>query len=317
MKLFRSPVEIPEYDFRIGYGHKILSIGSCFAEEMASRMTEYRFDVVSNPFGILYNPASIAHALQRLLAGAEYVKKELFCDGKLWHSWDHHGSFSGIDPDAVLDKINKSCRKGHEQLLAADLLIVSFGTAGYYRLKSTDELVANCHKVPGDRFYRCNIDKEEYAGIFDSVFSSLKVMNPSIRILLTISPVRYLRDGLIQSFHSKSILNLLAHDLIEHRMDCYYFPSYEILVDELRDYRFYAEDMAHPSREALDYIWSRFTGALLDENSKELMNRVGRVLKALKHRPMYPDSPKYQSFRRQLQRDVAALKQETGIDLSK
>ncbi len=309
-----TPVGIPDYPFRFGYSDKVLCIGSCFATEMADRMQRARLDVMANPVGIIYNPLSIAWALEQLLEGYHFGMRDLFFDGELYHSWGHHGAFSGPKAEDVLRGINQEIRSGREYLLSAKLLVLTFGTAHYYRLKSSGQVVANCHKQPGQLFDRQLMDLEEMYLRYTELFIRMHQENPALQIILTVSPVRYIRDGLIESFRSKSLLNVLAHRLASMQ-EVHYFPAYEILTDELRDYRFYARDRVHPSEEASDIIWEYFKGALLSGEARSLEKRIIKVLNQLNHRPLHPGTPRHRAFLAKLEEEVAALKKECGIDL--
>ncbi len=311
-KIFRTPVQIPEYPFEINYNTNVLTIGSCFAQDMALRMQGRKLKVLSNPMGIQYNPRSIVRSLNRLLDGELYRPSELYFDGTLWHSWDHHGSFSGTDKDRVLSGINRSYEEATRFINEMDVLILTFGTSLYYVLKKTGQVVSNCHKAPAQMFEHRPIDLEEMRSTFERLFNRLKEFRPGLKVILTISPVRHLRDGLIENNYSKSLLNVLVHQMEAGREDVVYFPSYEILLDELRDYRFYAEDMTHPSKMATDYIWELFKVSFMKENTLSTLRQAESILKALNHRPLHPRSARHQAFLKELKVKMKAFENLVG-----
>lgn len=265
-----------------------------------------------NPFGVLYNPQSIAQALTMLASRCALTEEELtLFPNEGWSTWMHHSTFSCPERSEALALINTRMEQASQMLLDADTLIITFGTAWVYRLHETGQTVGNCHKMPERLFIRqrLSVDEiiEEYAALLEQLWST----NPKLRIIFTISPVRHLKDTLHGNQLSKSTL-LLAVDALCQRFPekSYYFPAYEIVIDELRDYRFYADDMAHPSPQAVEYVWERFVEHCTDAEAQRFMAQWTKVVKALEHRPFRPDSPQYRSFVAQTLNTINELKDQ-------
>jgi hypothetical protein len=298
---------------QIGLKDGIVLLGSCFAEEMGAKLVPRRFNVLVNPHGILYNPESLATAISEYMAGRQYTQADLFRHNNLWHSYQHHGRFSQADEAACLQGINAEIDKAHAQLKAARWLIVTFGSAFAYRHKKSGSLVANCHKVPSTEFEKVLLTKESIAGRWTSLLAALQKFNPELRFVFTVSPVRYVRDGLVENNRSKGILLDSIHTLVESNVGCYYFPAYEIVVDELRDYRFYKEDLVHPTAQAVNYVWEKFATTALDATAQQFIAEYETVRKALQHRPFQESSQEYQGFRKQLEEKIHALEKKYAL----
>lgn len=295
---FRTKTDFSAWDYRLRHSDKILVMGSCFAEHIGERLERMKFRTIVNPYGVLYNPLSIAEGLTRLLGQQPFTDKELyeFPDGG-WNTWLHHSRYSNPDKQAALTAINNSMERASHQLVEANVLIITLGTAWVYRLADTGEVVGNCHKVPERRFVRQQLQVAEITEALASILRRIRELNPRLRILFTVSPVRHIKDGLHGNQLSKATL-LLAIDELCRMMpnECHYFPAYEIVMDELRDYRFYAEDMAHPSKQAVDYVWECFVTHCIDSQAQEFMTQWEKVIRALEHRPFQPSSEQYQKF---------------------
>lgn len=309
---FTTPTDIQPLSRRISHDDRLLVVGSCFAEHMGARLQQMKWRVVVNPFGTLYNPLSIAEALGRLLDGHRYDEDELveFPDGG-WNTWLHHSRYSCPDRGEALNAINGTMATAAGMLAQGDWLVVTLGTAWVYRLKDDGRVVGNCHKVPEREFVRQRLSVEEIVETYVVLLDRLWRVNPRMRVLFTVSPVRHLKDGLHGNQLSKATL-LLAIDELCRRVPerCVYFPAYEMVMDELRDYRFYAEDMAHPSKQAVDYVWERFVEHCTDEASHAFMAEWSKVCRALEHRPFQPESEKYHEFVRQNLLKITALKEK-------
>lgn len=289
-------VPVPEYPFRISYEDKIMSMGSCFSENMASYLAENKFLIFSNPFGILYNPQSIFQGLNRVLEQRAYEKSDLFFQNDIWHSFDHHSHFSSVDPDESLEKINTALKDAYLQLKSAKLFIMTWGTSKVFQEKESQRIVANCHKVPQQNFDTFSMSTKEIIRQFEEIYSKIKALNPDVQLLLSVSPIRHIRDGLHRSHLHKAPL-LLAIDALEKKYpNIHYFPAYEIVFDELRDYRFYKRDMIHPSNQAVEIIWKRFSNAFFTENTIQTMAQVQKVVNAAAHKPFFPDSELHHAF---------------------
>lgn len=281
----QTTVEIPKGTFQIKHRDKIMLLGSCFADEMSAKFKECGFDTLSNPFGTLYNPASIAALLLRCISQSEYSEKakEIFQDGNgIWHSWMHHSRFSSDSVQTLVRNLNERTQEAARFLAEANILIITFGTAIIYRLKESDMLVANCHKQPDSLFRRERLTAYDITDSWLMVTNILHSINPNLKIIFTVSPIRHKRDGMHINQISKGIL-LQAVDEITAEQHCY-FPSYEIMFDELRDYRFYADDMIHPSGLAVEYIWQRFQETFMNEKTLAECRAALKEWKRQQHR---------------------------------
>ncbi len=307
---FRTIVPLPEYPFRIGYHDQVLSVGSCFAEHIGQYLAERHFTSLLNPFGILYNPASIGQGLERLLQDAPFKAEEQFEHLGLWHTFWHHGAFSNPDRALALEGINRAYRQAQAFLLSANRLIITLGTAFVFVYRASGEITANCHKLPGSAFERRRLSTREVLAALEPPLLNLQARQPSLEIILTVSPVRHIRDGLIENQRSKAALLLATAELCQQHGFIHYFPAYEIMMDELRSYRFYAADMLHPSAEAVGYIWERLSQACFDEPTRQLIAKIEKIRAASLHRPFHPQASSHQQFLRQQLQQIEALEKE-------
>ncbi|WP_294629169.1 GSCFA domain-containing protein [uncultured Bacteroides sp.] len=294
---FQTSVELPAGLPSVGHMHHILLMGSCFAENIGALLEEAKFRLNQNPFGILYNPLSILSALQEIEAGKEYAEKDLFAYRGLWHSPMHHGSFSASTPEETLRNINLRLSQARRTMQELDWLMLTFGTAYVYEQKETGKVVANCHKLPESSFTRRLLLVEEIVDGYASMITRLVAHHPNLKILFTVSPIRHIRDGMHANQLSKSTL-LLAIDRLQQLFPqhVFYFPSYEIVLDELRDYRFYADDMLHPSPLAVRYLWERFSETFFSADTKLVMAEIEEIRRDLGHKPFHLGSEAYQRF---------------------
>jgi len=283
---FRTEISVQSSDYKISHNCRIAMQGSCFAENMASKFLNAGFAVDTNPFGIAYNPLSLSQNLHRLLDNKHFGIDELLKDNDIYHSFSHHSRFSGTNPDEVLAKINSRLEQSSAFLGTASLLVVTFGTAYVYRLQSTSAVVSNCHKLPARYFSHKRLTTDEIVREWNGLIVRLQAFNPSLRILFTISPLRHLKDGVHENQLSKSILLLSVDELLRNHSRCSYFPAYEIVLDDLRDYRFYADDMIHPTSQAMDYVWEKFTEAWFDAETSKKAQAFEKKQKALNHVPI-------------------------------
>lgn len=305
---FRTPVEWHGESEEIKYSDHVLLMGSCFAENVGGLLLENKFSCDVNPFGILYNPLSIAKALRQMLDGKVYTMDDLFDSGGQWHSWMHHSSFSSIDADECLNRINSRLEKAASALPRTSWLIMTWGTAFVYEKDS--EVVGNCHKQPDRLFTRRLLDVDTIYREWNDALREAKQRFPGLKVMLSVSPIRHLKDGLHGNQISKSVL-LLAIDRLCRELDfCHYFPSYEIVMDELRDYRFYAEDMLHPSPLAVKYIWECFCSTYMSKDTQHVMKEWADIQKGLAHRPFNPDSDAYRRFLSQIVLKIEELKEK-------
>ena len=292
---FFTEIEISEFPFKMDYSKSMMLFGSCFSENIGQKLIDLKFKVDMNPFGILYNPESIANSLKLLLKNQTFTESDLFFDQGLWNSFYHHSRFSDVNREMALEKINSRIKLSAEFLKTADFLMITFGTAWVYELISTGQIVSNCHKIPAKQFNRFRLGVNEISEAYHHLLEELWKFNPNLKIIFTVSPIRHWKDGAVENQVSKSTLILSIERLItgiENR-NCSYFPSYEIMMDELRDYRFYAEDMIHLSPVATDYIFDRFSKFLISKESMNLLDSVMKIRKAVMHRPVNSSSVEY------------------------
>ncbi|HYQ57646.1 MAG TPA: GSCFA domain-containing protein [Draconibacterium sp.] len=295
---FQTIVDVPQFSWKTGYKKLNLLMGSCFTEHIGSKLDELKYPVDINPFGILYNPLSVANGIQILLKERLFTAEDLVQHNGLWHSFSHHGRFSYSNQQKILDEINTRIHHSSAFLKQADFLFVTFGTAWIYRYKSTDKLVSNCHKIPASEFVRERLSVQQIVEVYHQLLTEIFRLNPAIKVVFTVSPIRHWKDGAVENQRSKAALILAIDELIRKfgTEQCGYFPSYEIVMDELRDYRFYAEDMLHVSDVAINHIWERFQEALIDAGSTELSKEVLKIRNAIKHRPINKNSMEYYKF---------------------
>ena len=306
---FRTQVELPEKEVEIRHSEQIMLFGSCFAENIGNLLVKNKFRCDVNPFGVLYNPMSIAMALRQILSKKRYQRNDLFEAGGLWHSWMHHSIFSSSSPDETLTLINTYLMKASKEIVEADWLMVTFGSAYVYMNKDTQQVVGNCHKMPEKTFRRSMLNVSTIVEEWQDVLKKLRQCNPKLRVLFTVSPIRHAKDGMHGNQLSKSTL-LLAIDEICHIFPkCHYFPSYEIMMDELRDYRFYADDMFHPSSLAVEYLWDCFSRCYFSKSTQEIMSKWEKIIKALSHKPFRADSEEYRAFLSQIVLKITEIKE--------
>lgn len=275
----------------------IMLVGSCFTDHLGDKLQHHRFRTLQNPHGILFNPVSIASAVTSYIEEKQYTSQDIFFHQEWWTSWDHHTKFSHADPQALLEMINASQREAHHFLTDAKWLVLTLGSAWVYTLEN-GSVVANCHKIPTDKFRKKLLSVEDVLSVLDNMMHRLFMFNKDLRIMFTISPVRHLRDGFVENNRSKAVLIQAVHHLVEKFNRLHYFPAYELIVDDLRDYRFYAEDMVHPNYLATGYVWEKFTNACIDEESRRFMKEIAPVNAALAHKPFQPESMAHGQFRR-------------------
>jgi hypothetical protein len=300
MDKYFTQVKIDDVDWRISYKDKLMMMGSCFSENMGEKFRQLKFRVDLNPFGIIYNPFSVAKSLRRLLAEKPYTKEDLFEHQGIWVSFDHHSRFSATSEEEALSKMNLRIEQSRAFLKEAGYLFITFGTAWAYELKATGQIVSNCHKFPESDFKRFRLSAGEIVDVYRDLLSDLWIFNPNLKIVFTVSPIRHWKDGANGNQLSKAVLLLAADRLVTGfgNERCAYFPSYEIVMDDLRDYRFYAPDLLHLNPVAIDHIWDRLSRSMIAEDSLRLSKSIMKIVKAREHRPFNPDSDAYQYFLR-------------------
>ena len=314
---FRTEIQINRAEQAIRHSDPILTMGSCFADNIAQKLQERYFRVMQNPFGTLYNPLSVAEALSIILTNRKFRSEDLFFHQNEWHSFWHHSVFSGTDRAAVLLKINEQINEAHRFLQEAQWLFLTFGTAYVYYHLPEKRPVANCHKLPENEFERRLIRVDEVVESIQALFQNLRVLNSKIKIVLTVSPIRHIRDGLVQNQRSKATLILAVQELCRQDASLMYFPSYEILMDDLRDYRFYEANLTHPNDQAVQYIWEKFSAMFFDRETEKASEAFAALTSALKHKPLHPESPNYRKFLRKVLKRIEGLeKQYPYVDLN-
>ncbi len=301
------------------YHEKHLFIGSCFTEHIGGCMAERKFSVDINPSGILYNPLSVASLLDRLVSGEEWGEESLFFHDGLWHSFSHHGDFSAETREAALAMMNGRLRCSSAYLREAGFLLLTLGSAWVYTLADGGGVVANCHKLPASRFRRSLLSVKDVAERLSEALAGVWAVNPALQVILTVSPVRHRADGATGNQLSKATLLLAAHAVAEqagtHR--CSYFPAYELVMDELRDYRFYAADMVHLSESAVEFLWGKFEEWLIPEEELALSRQLMAIARAARHRPCRPRTAEHLSFLREtLRKTLELAKRHPAVDLS-
>lgn len=296
MVQLQTIVDIPSPGFSIDYSHKTLLLGSCFSTNIGNKLETLKFQTNSNPFGVIYNPASIAQAINILLKKNSFDSEELNNHNGLWYSFYHHSSYSSKNKQECLNAINNSLKISKEQLLKSAYLFITLGTAWAFRHKESARIVANCHKIPAKEFERLYLNPQEIVNALSSAIKSLLAVNGNIKIILTVSPIRHWKDGATENTRSKSALILAIKELESIFSNIYYFPVYEIFMDELRDYRFYASDMLHPSDFSIEYIWERFSNTFFNDDTHRLIKEIEKIVKSFQHRPLNTEDESFQKF---------------------
>ena len=293
---FRTELQIPESDRKFSHSHKIMGFGSCFVDEIGDKLRDSKFQVLLNPFGTLFHPLAIENALARILSLTKYTKAEIFKYGELFFSWDHHSSFNRISMDETLEKINSELEKANDFIQQTEVFLLTFGSAWVYKLSEMGVFVANCHKIPQKHFEKYLLDDQQIQTSFKNCFNLILDINPKAQIIVTVSPVRHTKDGIVENNLSKSklISNLFQASTEFENVE--YFPAYELMMDDLRDYRFYKEDLVHPNQMAIDYIWEKFSQTYFDYLTIDHIKIADKIKSAMAHRPMNPATTSYKEF---------------------
>jgi GSCFA family len=310
MEKFRTEVKIAPADHKISHRSGIMMIGSCFTENIGARLSEYKFNVDLNPFGIVYNPMSVNQNLEAILSGKKYMASDLYNYQDTWISFDHHSRFSFPEPEVCLREINSRIENSHTRLRTINYLIITFGTAWIYRIADSGRLVSNCHKIPASFFSRQLLKVDDIIPVYEKLIGDLIKINQGLRIIFTVSPIRHWKDGPVQNTVSKSTLILSIHEILK-LFDCTeYFPAYEIALDDLRDYRYYEEDMIHPNSQMTGYIWEKFCQSYFGDETLSTMKDIAKLNSALKHRPFQSGSKKNIEFLNSQLEFIQTLKQK-------
>jgi len=298
---FRAEFFPKPFQLKIKYDQQLFLIGSCFTEQIGVKLQWHKFHVLENPTGILFNPVSILKSLQSCFLNRQYKKEDLFNYNGVWSSWDHHTRFSSVDQQEAIHKINASIADAAQFLKSTEWIFITLGSAFVYERKEVEpddsyhQVVANCHKVPADSFNRRLMKSDEVELVLSRMISLIRQFQPDAKIVFTISPVRHLREGFIENNRSKSSLIQAVHAVTDEK-HVFYFPAYELVIDDLRDYRFYAEDLVHPNYAATNYVWEKFTDACIDKMTLQTMKEVSSVMHAYNHKPFNPTSIQHKQF---------------------
>ena len=301
---------LPERFNQIDYASKILQLGSCFSENIGDKLNYFKFQSAQNPFGIQFHSIAIEQLITNAINQKEFTEADVFFHNEQWHCFDAHSKLSHTSKEELLLQLNNGISKTYKSITEANHVIITLGTAWAYRHIETDRFVANCHKVTQKQFLKELLSVDQITESLEAIVSLVKSVNPKVSFLFTVSPVRHIKDGFIENTQSKSHLITAIHTIVDPIHQLYYFPSYEIMMDELRDYRFYNSDMLHPNDVAIDYIWEKFKTVWLTEASHKTMDEVSAIQKGLSHKPFNPNSEAHQDFIKQLEVKQVALKRK-------
>ena len=298
---FKLTLPSKRSEHSIGYRDHLFLIGSCFSENMGAKLNTHLFKVLENPHGILFNPISVAQSLSDCISKKQYTKADLFELNEVWNSWQHHTRFSGITANEAVEKINESISKGHTFLKTADHIVITLGSAWVYKLNSQSphtagQVVANNHKAPATWFDKELMKPGALIILLKKMVEELLQFNPHLQIIFTISPVRHLREGLVENNRSKAVLIQAVHEIVDSAENTAYFPSYEYVIDDLRDYRFYAEDLVHPNYAASNYVWEKWVETYMNEETQNIMKQVAELQLAMQHKPFFAGSSQHRAF---------------------
>ena len=302
---FSTKISIPKSNYPINYDSKIVSFGSCFAENMAEKFDYFKIRNTVNPFGIIFNPVSIEKLVLRIVKREQFTENDIFFHNEHWHCYEVHSDLSHENSEELLSNLNALLESTNNQITESTHIIITYGTSWIYKLKTTQEVVANCHKVPQVAFEKEILSLEIIEKSIQNTINYIRKVNPNCTIIFTVSPVRHLKVGFIENQRSKAHLITAVHQVTAD-----YFPSYEIMMDELRDYRFYGPDMLHPNQVAIDYIWERFFETTISEASYPYMETVSSIQKGLAHRPFHPNSKSHQKFLEDIHRKIKVVQQQ-------
>ncbi|RPH30636.1 MAG: GSCFA domain protein [Bacteroidales bacterium] len=311
---FRTKIDVQPYPFSLGYSSPTMFCGSCFTENIGSLMVERKFPILVNPFGVVYNPISVKLVIESILNAQPFDESDLKFRNGLWYSYLHHTSYSSPDKEKCLESINTDLLKASSFAKDMEYLLVTFGTARVFYLKENNQPVANCHKISAKEFDNQLLSVEEILNSWSALMDDLLMRIPDLKIIFTISPVRHWKDGAIGNQQSKSILNVAVHELIkQYPNNAFYFPAYELLMDDLRDYRFYADDMLHPSKVTVNYIWEKFVGSIISSKAIRLMGDVEKIIAAVNHKPFNPKTKEHNVFITNILKQIKTLERTNPL----
>ncbi|WP_296383658.1 GSCFA domain-containing protein [Winogradskyella sp.] len=293
---------------QFNYDSEVLLLGSCFSENIGNKFEYHKFQSTVNPFGILFHPFAIENLITRAINKDCYSEDDLFFSNEQWCCLDAHSKLNRISKEEFLTGLNNQIDKTHAQLNNVSHIVITLGTSWVYRHIASDAIVANCHKLPQKEFHKELLSVDTITKSLEAIVNLVKSVNPKITFLFTVSPVRHIKDGFIENTQSKSHLLAAIHQVIEPRKQIHYFPSYEIMMDELRDYRFYNADMIHPSQVAIDYIWKKFKNVWLSEEALKTSEVIASIQTRKAHRPFNSESSAHEQFLTKLQTEIDDLR---------
>lgn len=303
-----TKVGVQRQPFSVSHKDRIFTFGSCFADNIGGKLNEFRFDVFSNPLGVMFNPISIYNAIDIVKSERLLTENDVFARDGIYNSFLLHSQFAELDAATYLRNVNETIAELHSSFASCCVLCLTFGTSFVYRLKKSGEVVSNCHKCPSEDFRKERLSVDEIVEIYTKLFSQLKADNPNIKIVMSVSPIRHIKDGAHENQLSKATLLLAVESLAKLYDNVAYFPAYEIMMDELRDYRFYAEDLIHPSNLAIRILWERFSKSFFSDETMELNVEIEKINRGLNHRPFNPNSSSYKLFRLDLEKKISSIK---------
>lgn len=311
----KIPISPVAEDNQLSYATPVVSMGSCFAAHMQEKFAYYKLPFFSHPFGTLFHPLAIERSLERACLGQLFTEEDFFLEEDLWLSFDLHSQWANPSLPTLLEHLNQEVKEVGEALSKASFLILTLGTAWVYEHLATGNIVANCHKQPQKIFSKQLLSAQQIQASLEHIVALVRERQPQIKVIFTLSPVRHLRDGAVENQLSKSLLLCAIHALLgtctsQKAEGLFYFPSYEILMDELRDYRFYKEDMLHPTEQAVQYVWERFVETFFTAEAQSLMQEVGSIQRALAHRPFNPEGEKHLQFLAALQEKIKKMEEK-------
>jgi hypothetical protein len=307
---FLLDIDIKAPSKKISYQDKVMVVGSCFTEHIGGRLDDLKFSIMQNPNGILFDPLSVSSSLLSYLKNKQYTGEDLVYLNEVWQSWQHHSRFSGLVKEDVLQNINKSQSEAHAFLKEADWLIITLGSSFSYHLADTNVPVANCHRAPSQTFKKKLCEINDIISSYGYLLNELQKFNPALKVIFTISPVRHIRDGVVENNRSKARLLEAVHTIVELYEQAFYFPAYELVIDVLRDYRFYDIDLVHPNYAATEFVFEKFTSTFIDEASQAIMNEIKKLVTACKHKPFHPSSEAHKTFLKKNLELVQSLQQK-------
>ena len=302
-----TKIPLPKERNLIDYESKLVLLGSCFSDNIGEKLAYFKYNTLVNPFGILFHPIAIENLILNIVNEKQFSDKDIFCHNEIWHSFETHSVLSSLSKNELLTSINSAVESSHKQIQQATHIVITLGTSWVYRCIETDTIVANCHKIPQKKFSKELLTINEISESLDACISLIRSLQKNVSIIFTVSPIRHLKNGFVENKLSKAHLLSAIHEVIDPKDSTHYFPSYEIMMDELRDYRFYAEDMIHPSTTAIQYIWERFRDTWMSGEAIKIMEEVNLIQKSLAHKPFNPDSLQHQEFLKKLEGQIQHL----------